>query len=270
MSFFAHLEDLRRAVVWSAVPILVATMFAFTFRLEFVSVGGLSLAFPRFAVYDNLATQIFNRARADLLPPDVLVVASGPTDAFFGLMCSAGVFGVIVGMPFVLFQLVQFIGPALRPRERRTASWAIVPAGLLFLLGSIFAYLFLLPFTYEFLFSYAAPITNLQWISVGDFMQFTVLFTLAFGFAFELPIIMALITAAGFVPAAAWREWWRIAAVGIFVFAAVITPDGTGVTMTLVAAPMLLLYGAGYLAAAQVERRREAETPSAARASGAA
>ena len=82
------------------------------------------------------------------------------------------------------------------------------------------------------------------------------MFSLAFGLAFELPVVMYGLSYLGIVTADFWKKNWRIAAIAIFVFGAVITPDGSGVTMMLVAVPMLFLYVGGYVAINRRERRR--------------
>ena len=102
MSFFEHLAALRHALVWAIVPIIILTFFAFTVRLQRASLGGIPVYYPLPATVDNLASQILNRARADLIPEHVMVVAGTPTDAFFGLFCAAGIFGVVLGMPFAV------------------------------------------------------------------------------------------------------------------------------------------------------------------------
>ena len=73
------------------------------------------------------------------------------------------------------------------------------------------------------------------------------LFVIAFGVCFELPVVMWLITKAGVVDPGFWIRNFRYAVVGMVIFGAVITPDGSGITMWLVAAPMIVLYLGGYL-----------------------
>jgi sec-independent protein translocase protein TatC len=98
---------------------------------------------------------------------------------------------------------------------------------------------------------------NLLLLFADDFISFVLLFMLAFGLAFELPVLMYGLTALGIISSEFWKKNWRFAAIAIFVFGAIITPDGSGITMFLVALPMLALYVLGYAASVRLERRRE-------------
>jgi sec-independent protein translocase protein TatC len=93
-------------------------------------------------------------------------------------------------------------------------------------------------------------------VAIRDFVDFVVVFMLAFGFIFDIPVFMASLTWAGVVKAGTWKGGWRWAFAAAIVVGAVITPDGSGVTQMIVALPMMALYGAGYLAARIIEKRK--------------
>jgi sec-independent protein translocase protein TatC len=84
-------------------------------------------------------------------------------------------------------------------------------------------------------------------ITVDDLISFVLLFTLAFGLSFQLPIIMVMLTSLGIVDAQFWKKNFSYAVVAIVVFGAFITPDTSGITMWFVAIPMIVLYVIGYL-----------------------
>jgi len=161
----------------------------------------------------------------------------------------AALVGGVIGM---------FIAPALYAKEKKVILRLVVPAVLLFAGGVAIAFLVVLPFTFTFLYSVAASLgAQRLFLPLDEFLDFTLIFTLGFGLAFEMPIVMYALTASGMIRAVTWRKYWRLAIIGIFFFGAFITPDGSGVTMLLVALPMTGLYVAGYVAAALSERRRE-------------
>src|SRR5256885_1037963 len=85
---------------------------------------------------------------------------------------------------------------------------------------------------------------------------YVVMFKVAFVLAFQLPVLMYGLSALGIVRSDFWKKYWRFAAIAIFLFGAIITPDGSGITMFLVALPMLALYVVGYGAAVRVEHGR--------------
>src|SRR5207302_106559 len=99
-------------------------------------------------------------------------------------------------------------------------------------------------------------VANLLILYGDSFIDFVLLFTLAFGIAFQLPVLMYGLTVLGIVPANFWKKYWRFATIAIVVFGAIITPDGSGITMFLVALPMLALYAGGYVAAVSLEKHR--------------
>jgi sec-independent protein translocase protein TatC len=89
-----------------------------------------------------------------------------------------------------------------------------------------------------------------------DFVTFVLQFLLAFGFSFQLPLVMYAISASGMVDSNFWRKNIRYAIVIIVIFGAVITPDGSGVTMWFIAIPMIVLYVTGMLIIERKEHKK--------------
>ncbi len=266
MTFLGHLDALRHALVRGSIPIILIIGLALIVRLQPVMIGEMGLILPvpipltcdlndpaacGSQMGDNVANQLIAQAQQDLLPADVEMVTISPVDGVLAQVCVAGFVGLVLGMPFLVYQLGRFLSPALRPRERKVAYATIVPASSLFLGGALFAYRWLLPFTYAFLYGYV-PTGTRSLITLPSFIEFTVLFIVAFGLSFELPVIMALLSYSGLVDPDLYRRGWRFAVIAIFIFAAVITPDASGVTMFIVAAPMVALYVVGWLVGRRV------------------
>ena len=177
------------------------------------------------------------------------------TDAIFIQFQIGLVLAFMISMPYLVHVVGQFLAPALKGRETRLLKRVSLPATLLFILGCAFSYYWITPWTLHFLYGYVFAMDIAPFLSVTSFVNFVLLFVLAFGIVFELPIIMVGITSLGIVDAAFWARHWRWAAVACFVFGAVITPDGSGITMIMVALPMLGLYGAGYAVSRLVQKR---------------
>jgi sec-independent protein translocase protein TatC len=130
----------------------------------------------------------------------------------------------------------------------------VLPVFLLFIFGVVFSYLLVIPFTLNFLYSYGESIGAETFLTVNDFITFVLQFILGFGIAFQLPIIMYLLSLSGLTDSKFWQKNFRYAIIIITIFGAVITPDGSGVTMWFVALPMIALYAVGIVAI----RRKEA------------
>ena len=113
----------------------------------------------------------------------------------------------------------------------------------------------------EFLYRYGESAGLVTFLNVIEFVTFVLQFLLAFGFSFQLPLVMYAISASGMVDADFWRKNIRYAIVTIVIFGAIITPDGSGVTMWFIAGPMIALYVAGMMLIERKERKVEHLNP---------
>jgi sec-independent protein translocase protein TatC len=152
-----------------------------------------------------------------------------------------------MSMPVVIHEIGAFIGPALYPHERKSILRLLLPSAILLTLGSAFTYLLVTPVALQFLYTYGISLGAETFITLNDLMSFVIIFTLAGGISFQLPIAMWLVTTMRAVDAAFWRRNASYAIVAIVIFGAILTPDGSGITMWLVAGPMIVLYSVTYL-----------------------
>jgi sec-independent protein translocase protein TatC len=173
----------------------------------------------------------------------------------------------VIVSPVTTYEMWRFVAPALKPKERRLILRITLPVAGLFLSGVLLSLLVVLPFTFPFLYSFATALGATPLLTLDAFLDFVLWFSLAFGVAFELPVVMYALTYLGVVRPEFWKQNWRYAAIAIFIFGAVITPDGSGVTMMFIAVPMLLLYAGGYVAVARRSKRIAAKDPSLAKSS---
>ena len=116
----------------------------------------------------------------------------------------------------------------------------------------IFSYFTVIPFMLNFLYQYGEASGLVTFLNVIDFVSFVLQFLLAFGVAFQLPLIMYAATVSGITDAKFWRRNIRYAIVILVIIGAVVTPDGSGVTMWFISGPMIGLYLAGMVV---IERR---------------
>ena len=112
-----------------------------------------------------------------------------------------------------------------------------------------------IPFTLNFLYNYGESIGAEPFLTVNDFITFVLQFILGFGIAFQLPIIMYVLSLSGLTDSKFWQKNFRYAIIIITIFGAVITPDGSGITMWFVALPMIALYAFGIIAIRRNERK---------------
>jgi sec-independent protein translocase protein TatC len=122
---------------------------------------------------------------------------------------------------------------------------AILPMFLLFIFGVVFSYILVIPFTLNLLYKYGESVGAETFLTVNDFITFVLQFILGFGIAFQLPVLMYVLSLGGLTDSKFWQKNFRYAIIIITIFGAIITPDGSGVTMWFIALPMIALYAAG-------------------------
>ena len=180
---------------------------------------------------------------------DLTVIFLRPTELFFTYFRVAMMIGAIIALPYIIFQLLAFIAPALEdPKEKNTFRNLVIfgslPGTALFISGVAFCYTVMLPFTLRYLKGFGANIAEAQW-TIDSYIAFVLTFLLGMGLVFETPLVMFMAAKVGLMSTRKYISYWRHAVVVIFVVAAVVTPTPDPVNMALVASPLLLLYGLG-------------------------
>lgn len=168
------------------------------------------------------------------------VVFTGVSELFFVYLkiCTWG--GVFVGMPYLLFQIWRFIAPGLYKHERKWVAPLLAAIPVLFYGGGVFAYFVVLPLALRFFLSFAQPgVEALP--NVRDYLDMFFNFAFAFGLAFNLPVFLLLLVKVGILSVDLLRRWRRFAIIGIFIFAAVVTPPDP-FSQLFLALPLILLY----------------------------
>lgn len=253
MTLREHLEELRIRLIRVVLAVGIITVFAMTFDLRPVDLGnGLTLAYPFPDPIHNISARITLYMQQTLLPDNVILVQTQPGQAFFAQVYVSLLIGLLGSMPFIVKEIWAFLSPAIGSKTKFGILNVVVPAAALFVAGIAFSYFLVIPFALNFLYQYGEAIGVLPLINVSDFITFVLQFFIGFGVAFQLPVVMYGVSLTGVISPRFWRDNFRYAIIILVIFGAVITPDGSGVTMWFVAGPMMALYVAGMLI---VERR---------------
>lgn len=165
-----------------------------------------------------------------------------PTESFMLSMKLAFFAGIILSFPLLLVFILQFILPGLHQNEKKVLWPALTIAFGLFLTGVGFAYFLVLPKALEFFYQYSVSLGVANEWRIGDYISFATSFTLLFGVAFELPVVVMVIVKLGLLSYSTMKKTRSYAIVGILVLAAVLTPTPDIVTLSLMAVPMYFLY----------------------------
>ncbi len=271
MSINEHFDELRSRVFIIVIAIILLTIFSMSFGIKSFTLhygiingfmtnknnnnNSLKLFYPSPDPLNNIAIQVTLYMKDTLLPSEVKLIQTAPGQAFFAQIYVSLLIGIIGSMPIIVKEIYGFISPAIGINQTKKIGIISVflPTICLFLSGVIFSYVLIIPFTLNFLYKYGQAIGVATFLNINDFISFVLQFFLGFGIAFELPVIMYAINMTGVVDIKFWRKNFRYAIIAIVIFGAVITPDGSGITMWFVAGPMILLYLLGVLA---INRRK--------------
>ncbi|MGH8016996.1 MAG: twin-arginine translocase subunit TatC [Opitutaceae bacterium] len=225
MGFLDHLEELR----WTLAKALIVFVVAFILIAVFVIETSHLLNWPLEQGLKNY-------------PDAARLITTTPFAVFsvYMLVCFLG--AITLSLPFVLFFVGQFVAPALMPNERRLLFPACIGAVVLFLFGSLFSFLLLVPSVIK-VSAYLNATFGLELLWSADrYYSMLVWMVLGMGAAFQFPMILQILVYLGLVSVAQLRKWRRIAVLVFFVVAAFITPTPDPLNQAMVALPLWLLY----------------------------
>ncbi len=239
MSLLDHLGELRMRFVRIIVCLIVAMIVFY-------------LATPTIANFLLLPVAEFMPKTED---GTVALNVLGAFDAFSVRIQIALWASIVACMPVILWQILAFFLPALKPKERKWFIPTFFVAVALFIFGTVFCYFIILNPAFEWLTSQAAGFAEIlpeasRWIDI------IIKFELGFGFAFELPLVVYYLVMFNIIPYKKLRASWRVVYVVLLTFSAVVTPDASPVTMGLMFAAMVVLYELSLLAARVGLKRR--------------
>ncbi len=258
MSFFDHLEALRWHLIRSALAIVVFTIFAFAFYTwiyDNIIMAPSKTTFWTFRMMCDLGKFLHR----DMCPGkiNIQLINTEMAGQFTLQIDSSLMIGLVLGIPYLLFELWKFIKPALHEKERKAASGFVFYASVLFLTGVLFGYYVITPVSLNFLAGYTVSASIQNLFSIDSYISSVATLTIATGLVFELPILVYILANLGILTPKFMKESRRYAIVIILIVAAVVTPTPDMLTMTVVAIPLFLLYEASISVASVVERRKK-------------
>jgi sec-independent protein translocase protein TatC len=257
-SFIDYLQEIRIRIIRIVLAVVLVTILCMTLTINMFDFNGYKIPFPYPDPSNNIAIQVIITMKENLLPENVTLIQVAPGQAFFAQIYVAVILGIIMAMPFIVREFVAFIGPGLYQHEKATVKKVTIYAIGLFAIGSLFSYFIVVPYIFEFLYIYGESIGISTFFEITEFIPFVMHLLIAFGLSYQLPIIMWATTVSEMVEPRFWRNNLRYFIIIIAIFSAIITPDGSGVTMWFIAGPMLLLYVLGILL---IERKIKRVSP---------
>jgi sec-independent protein translocase protein TatC len=209
------------------------------------------------AFYSNRLFDWLSKPLVSKLPAGQKLIATTVTATFTAPLKLSFVAGLMIAMPYVLFQLWAFVAPGLYRREKRFAVPLLVSAILLFYVGVVFAYFVVFPLVFRF-FVATTPHNVMLMADITNYLKFALTLFLAFGVAFETPVAVVLLVLTNLLSLEKLRKARGYVLIIVFVIAAILTPPDV-MSQTAMAVPMYLLYEGGLLFASILHKEKEKE-----------
>lgn len=249
MSFLDHLEVLRWHLIRATLVVLVLALVCFLY-IDFIF-NEIIFApkrgdFPTYQFFCNFGKHfgiVSDFCNKEL--PFVIQNRAMSGQLSMSIWVSIWM-GVVVGFPYIIFEIWKFISPALYENERKMAIWFILSSSVLFFVGILFGYYVILPFSINFLANYSVSTQIVNQIDIDSFIGIVKSTMLASGLVFEIPIIIYFMTSLGVVTPSFLKTYRKHAVIVVLIISAIITPPDV-VSQIVVSIPMIVLYEVGII-----------------------
>ena len=233
LTFIGHLGELRRRLLKCIIALLITTVVFFT----------ISYYFPEYT---------FGILTAPAGETDLVFIEMTEMIGTYMKVSLAG--GIVLAMPYLVYQLLMFVSPALTHREKKYVYLILPWITLMFIGGVAFGYFILVPPAINFLMTFGSDIAT-PTIKIGNYISIVARLLVAIGAVFEAPVIILFLARLGIVTPKMLSSKRRHAIVAAFILAAIITPTFDPVNQSLVAFPLIILYEMSIWLAKLVQRK---------------
>ncbi|MBA7714899.1 Sec-independent protein translocase protein TatC [subsurface metagenome] len=236
LTFLGHLGELRQRLIRCVIAVVIASIISFVF-------------FKPIFYYLILPAG------------DINLIYIEMTEMIGTIMKVCLTSGIILAMPYLTYQLLMFVSPALTRKEKRYVYLILPWIALMFVGGVAFGYFILIPPATRFLITFGSDIAVPQ-IKIGNYISIVSRLLLAIGLAFEMPVVTTFLARLGIITSKWLASKRKIAIISAFILAAIITPTFDPINQSLVAVPLIILYEMSIWLAKLVQRREPREVSS--------
>lgn len=229
LTIIEHISEFRHRLVRSVIVVLVTTVISFIF-----------------------APQIFEILKSPAGEINLIFIEMTEMIGIYMKVSLAG--GVMLAMPYLVYQLIMFVSPALTHREKKRVYLVLPWIALMFIGGVVFAYFILVPPAVKFLITFGSDIATPQ-IKIGNYISIVSRLLLSIGLVFEMPVLTTFLARLGIITPKWLSGKRRPAIILAFILAAIITPTFDPVNQILVATPLIILYEISIWLAKLVQRK---------------
>jgi sec-independent protein translocase protein TatC len=217
LSVLDHLTELRSRLFYCVIAVFLGFVISFFFSRDLINL----LKLPSAGL-----TQFIQ-----ISPGEVFIVS-------LKVSLYAGIY---LALPVIFYQLIGFIAPALRKKEKKFLIPSVIAAFSLFTLGGIFAYFIAMPLALTFLLGYGSDVAE-NTISISRYVSFNAALLFAMGFLFQIPLLMVFLALINVINSTMMANWWRYIIVSAFIIGAVLTPSPDPFAQSVVAVAVMILY----------------------------
>ncbi len=260
MSFLQHLEALRWHLVRSVIAIMAIAVVAFLYPEILFDKVLLGPSSENFITYQYICKLSHWLGKGDELCVGKFVFSLKNiqmSGQFITHMWISFLTGIIIGFPYLLWELWRFVKPALKAKEIRYVKGFVFYASVLFFIGVLFSYFIISPLTVFFLGNYQVSTLVGNEITMDSYISTITNLTFATGLVFELPIIVYFLTSIGMLSPEFMRRYRKHALVVILIIAAFITPSPDISSQVMVAIPLYALYEISIFVSKYVVKRQQ-------------
>ena len=260
MTFWDHLTELRKRMVRMILGWIVMTVVAFIYSRFIFDEILLAPKDSSFITYKWLCQlgELIHVKSLCLPPMSLSIINLNLSGQFMTDMTVSMFAGLILSSPFIIYQLWQFVMPALYVKERRYARQAVFVMSFLFIVGVLFSYFFMVPWTLNFLGTYQVSTLVANQISLSSYIGTVTSTILSVGVVFELPVVVYVLAKIGIITPVFLKKNRKYAFVIILIVAAIITPPDV-FSQIIVTVPLYSLYEISILVAKRVSPPTEPE-----------
>ncbi len=239
-TFTSHLEELRKRLIKSFIAVGVGFAISYIFKIR---------------LFELLVAPL-----KKILPNEGHLIYTGLPEAFFTYLKVSLLSGIMVASPVIIYQFWAFVAPGLYEKEKKTFLPIIFLSSVFFAGGAIFGYFIVFPLGFKFFLSFSSEsIKALP--SMKEYLGFSAKLLLAFGFCFELPLVLTALARIGIVSAEFLKKKRKYAVLLFFVGAAILTPPDV-ISQVMLALPLMVLYELSIIGAKVFGKKKEEEEES--------
>ena len=261
MSFLEHLEELRWHILRSVIAIIVFTILSMIFNNFIFHEVIMGPSRPDFWTYRMMCKLSEFTGYIDLCvyKLDFKLQALDMSEQIFGYFTYSIIIGLVFTFPYLFWEVWRFVSPGLKKAEKKAARGAVFIVSALFFIGVLFGYYVVSPLTINFLANFKLDESISNQFAISSYISVLATLTLVCGLAFQLPVIIFVLSKIGIITPKFMREYRKHAYLIILIVSGIITPSPDIISQVLVTIPLVFLYEISIGVSARVEKARNTD-----------